>query len=65
MKIGDLVRLTGKCFTGIGYIKGFGQYGESYVLVGYISGDGFTKRTESFYPKGKLTLLKEVTNESR
>ena len=65
MKIGDLVRLTGEYFTGIGYIKGFGQYGESYVLVGYISSDGFTKRTEFWYAKGKITLLKEVIHESR
>ena len=59
MEIGDLVKLTGRAFTGIGYIKSFGRYGKSYVLVGYISGVGITKRTESFYPKGKLTLLKE------
>ena len=60
MQIGDLVRLTGKRFTGIAYVKGFGRYGESYVRVGYLSGEGFTKRTEGFYPKEKLTLLKEV-----
>ena len=65
MKLGDLVRLTGKCFTVIAYVKGFGRYGDSYVRVGYISGEGFTKRTEGFYPRGKLTPLKEVTNESR
>ena len=59
MQIGDLVKTKSRAFTGIGYIKGFGRYGKSYVLVGYISGGGYTKRTESFYPKGKLTLLKE------
>ena len=60
MKIGDLVRTTGKAFTGIGYIKGFGRYGKSYVLVGYISGEGYTKCKEGFFPREKLTLLKEV-----
>lgn len=60
MKIGDLVKVSMRAFTGIGYIKGFGQYGDSYVLVGYISGSGYSKRTEGFFPKEKLTLLKEV-----
>ena len=59
MKIGDLVRTTGRAFTGIGYIKGFGRYGKSYVLVGYISGDGYTNQKQGFYAKEKLTLLKE------
>ena len=65
MKIGDLVKVSMRAFTGIGYIKGFGQYGDSYVLVGYISGSGYTKRAEGFFPKKKLTLLKEVIDENR
>ena len=59
MQIGDLVRTTGRAFTGIGYIKAFGRYGKTYVLVGYISGDGYTRFKEGYFPKEKLTLLKE------
>jgi len=59
MKIGDLVRITGRAFTGMGYIKGFGRYGNSYVLVGYISGDGYTKQKQGFYAAEKITPLKE------
>ena len=59
MEIGDLVRITGRAFTGMGYIKGFGRYVNSYVLVGYISGDGYTKQKQGFYPREKITLLKE------
>ena len=59
MQIGDLVRTTGRAFTGIGYIKAFGRYGKTYVLVGYISGDGYTKQKQGFYEREKITLLKE------
>ena len=59
MQIGDLVRITGRAFTGIGYIKGFGRYGNSYVLVGYISGVGNDRRKQGFYSREKITLLKE------
>jgi hypothetical protein len=65
MKVGDLVKVSMRAFTGIGYVKGFGRYGDSYVLVGYISGGGYTKKTEGFFPREKLTLLKEVLNENR
>jgi hypothetical protein len=65
MKVGDLVKVSMRAFTGIGYVKGFGAYGHSYVLVGFISGSGYTKKTEGFFPREKLTLLKEVLNENR
>ena len=58
MKIGDLVTLSCKAFTGFGYVKGFGRYGDSYVLVGYISGKGYTKATQGYFPRQTLTLLK-------
>ncbi len=59
MEIGDLVRVTGRAFTGIGYIKGFGRYGNSYVLVHYISGGGYTKSKQGFYAREKIILLEE------
>jgi hypothetical protein len=58
MKIGDLVSLKCKAFTGFGYIKGFGKYGDSYVLVGFISGKRYTKADQGYFPRHLLTLLK-------
>ena len=58
MKIGDLVTLKCRAFTGFGYIKGFGKYGDSYVLVGFISGHGYTKANQGYFPRQELTLLK-------
>jgi hypothetical protein len=40
-------------YTGIGYVKGFGQFGNSYVLVRYISGSGYFSATEGFFAKRK------------
>ena len=60
MKIGDLVKVSMRGYTGIGYVKGFGQFGDSYVLVHYISGSGYFSATEGFFPREKLTPLKEV-----
>ena len=55
MKIGDLVTLKCRAFTGFGYIKGLGK---SYVLVGFISGYGYTKADQGYFPRQDLTLLK-------
>ena len=63
MKIGDLVKLNCKSFPGFGYIKGFGRYGKSYVLVAFISGKGYTKNTQGYYPREELTLLNGEQNE--
>jgi|TARA_R100000030_G_scaffold97023_1_gene85661 hypothetical protein len=60
MKIGDLVKVSNRRFTGIGYICGFGRYAETYVWVRYISGEGYTKVEKGCYPRKKLVLLKEV-----
>jgi hypothetical protein len=65
MIVGDLVKVSMRGYTGIGYVKGFGQFGNSYVLVRYISGSGYFSATEGFFPREKLTLLKEVLNENR
>ena len=65
MVVGDLVRVSMRGCAGIGYVKGFGQFGKSYVLVHYISGSGYFSATEGFFPREKLTLLKEVLDESR
>ena len=58
MKIGDLVTLNCRAFTGIGYIKDFGRYGATYVLVGFISGKGYSKASQGYFPRQDLTLLK-------
>jgi len=58
MKVGDLVSLSCKSFTGFGYIKGFGRYGKSWVLVAFIGGKDYINSTQGYYPIQELTLLK-------
>ena len=58
MKKGDLVKLSLKAFTGIGYIKELGRYGDDYVLVGFISGSGYSRTNQAYFFKEQLTLLK-------
>jgi hypothetical protein len=36
----------------------FGKYGDSYVLVGFISGKRYTKADQGYFPRHLLTLLK-------
>lgn len=65
MKIGSLVTLNCRAYTGFGYVKGFGRYGDSYVLVGFIGGKGYTKASQGYFPKQELTLLDGECYESR
>ena len=57
MKVGDLVTLSCRAYTGFGYIMGFGRYGDSYVLVGFIGGKSYTKASQGYFPRHHLTLL--------
>ena len=58
MKVGDLVRLNVEAFTGIGYIKEFSPYGDDYILVGFISGNGYSKANQAYFFRSQLTLVK-------
>jgi len=58
MKVGDLVSISCKSFTGFAYIKGFGGIGKSWVLVAFIGDKGYTNNTQGYYPREQVTLLK-------
>ena len=61
MKVGDLVSLSCKSFTGFAYIKGFGGIGKSWVLVAFIGDKGYTNNTQGYYPREQVTLLTPTT----
>ena len=66
MKVGDLVKVSNKGFTAIGYIKEVTHSG--FYIVHYFAqfGQGTRKDTEGgLWTKEYTQLLKEIINESR
>ena len=63
MKIGDLVKVRHKGNPVIGYIKKFGQYGKSYVMVAYLTGSHVGK--ERFFSEKEVLSIKQLIGEER
>ena len=62
MKIGDLVKVSNKGFTGIGFITEVCDSG--YYVIHYFSHNGKDKRcTGGLWSPPYITLLKEVKHE--
>ena len=63
MKIGDLVKVTHKGNSTIGYIKKFGRYGKSYVMVTYLTGSHVGK--ERFFSALNVLPINQLIGEER
>lgn len=63
MKIGDLVKVTHKGNPTIGYIKKFGRYGRSYVMVAYLTGSHVGK--ERFFSEKEVLPINQLIGEER
>ena len=64
MEIGDLVKVTHKGNRVIGYIKKFGRYGRSYVMVVNLTGSDVGK--ERFFAKlNVIPISKRYIGEQR
>ena len=64
MEIGDLVKVFNqRGLNELGYIKKFGQYGRSYVMVVYLTGSRVGK--ERFFPELNVIPIKELLGEER
>ena len=63
MEIGDLVKVTHKGNRVIGYIKKFGRYGRSYVMVVNLTGSDVGK--ERFFSQNQVLPIKQLTGEER
>jgi len=64
MKIGDLVRIFNeRGLDEMGYIKKFGRYGKSYVMVVYLTGSQIG--SERFFSENNLLPIKQLTGEER
>ena len=64
MQIGDLVRIFNeRGLNEMGYIKKFGRYGKSYVMVVYLTGSHVGK--ERFFSENNLLPIKQLTGEER
>tara|TARA_B100000212_G_C27355119_1_gene525495 strand:+ start:396 stop:608 length:213 start_codon:yes stop_codon:yes gene_type:complete len=64
MKVGDLVKVSNKGFTAIGYIKE--KTGHVYYVVRYLAtleDHGKGNRTGGIWSEQYMTLLKEVKHE--
>ena len=63
MKIGDLVKVTHKGNPTIGYIKKFGRYGRSYVMIVYLTGSHVGK--ERFFSEKEVLPINQLIGEER
>lgn len=63
MKIGDLVKVYFKGCTTIGYIKKFGRYGKSYVMVVNLTGSDVGKGR--FFSEKQVLPIKQLIGEER
>ena len=64
MEIGDLVRIFNeRGLNEMGYIKKFGQYGRSYVMVVYLTGSQIGR--EQFFSENNLLPIKQLIGEER
>lgn len=62
MQIGDLVRIFNeRGLDEMGYIKKFGRYGKSYVMIVYLTGSCIGQ--ERFFSENNLLPIKELTGE--
>ena len=64
MQIGDLVKVTHKGNPTIGYIKKFGRYGRSYVMVVYLTGSHVGKE-RFFSALNVIPISKRYIGEQR
>ena len=63
MEIGDLVKVTHKGNPTIGYIKKFGRYGRSYVMIVYLTGSLVGK--ERFFSEFNVLPINQLIGEER
>ena len=64
MEIGDLVKVFNeRGLNELGYIKKFGQFGRSYVMVGYLTGSHVGK--ERFFSENNLLPINQLIGEER
>ena len=63
MEIGDLVKVTHKGNPTIGYIKKFGRYGRSYVMVTYLTGTHVGKGR--FFSEKEVLPINQLIGEER
>ena len=64
MKIGDLVKVFNqRGHNEIGYIKKFGRYGRSYVMVVFLTGSLVGK--ERFYSELNVIPINQLIGEER
>lgn len=64
MEIGDLVKVFNqRGLNEIGYIKKFGQYGRSYVMVVYLTGSHVGK--ERFFSELNVIPINQLIGEER
>ena len=64
MQIGDLVKVFNeRGLDEMGYIKKFGRYGKSYVMIVYLTGSLVGK--ERFFSELNVLPIKQLTREER
>lgn len=64
MEIGDLVKVFNqRGLNEIGYIKKFGQYGRTYVMVVYLTGSHVGK--ERFFSALNVLPINQLIGEER
>ena len=64
MEIGDLVKVFNqRGLNEIGYIKKFGQYGRTYVMVVYLTGSHVGK--ERFFSALNVVPINQLIGEER
>ena len=64
MEIGDLVKVFNhRGLNELGYIKKFGQYGRSYVMVVYLTGSLVGK--ERFFPELNVIPINQLIGEEK
>ena len=64
MQIGDLVKIFNeRGLNEIGYVKKFGRYGKTHVMIVYLTGK--LTGQEQFFSENNLLPIKEPTGEER
>jgi len=64
MKIGDLVKVYNeRGLNEIGYVKKFGRYGKTHVMVVYLTGSHVGK--ERFFPELNVIPINQLIGEER
>ena len=64
MKIGDLVRIFNeRGLNELGYIKKFGRYDKSHVMIVYLTGR--CTGQEQFFSEFNVLPIKQLTGEER